>query len=71
MSVGLRTLIVDSDEDSRRVMRFQVERAGIAVDLEQPHGLVAQHMIQEMAPELVFAAVDQPIQRAMQTIEFA
>lgn len=71
MSVGLRTLIVDSDEDSRRGMRFQVERAGIAVDLEQPHGLVAQHMIQEMAPELVFAAVDQPIQRAMQTIEFA
>ena len=71
MSVGLRTLIVDSDEESRRLMRFQVERAGIAVDLEQPHGLVAQHMIQEMAPELVFAAVDQPIQRAMQTIEFA
>lgn len=71
VSVGLRTLIVDSDEASRRAMRGAVERAGITVDREMPHGLVAQHSIQEALPDLVFAAVDQPVHRSLQTIEFA
>jgi pilus assembly protein CpaE len=67
----LRTLIVDSDEMSREVLRSKVQRAGLLVDLERPHGLVAQQTIQEMEPDLLFVAIEQPLQRALQTVDFA
>lgn len=70
-TAGLRTLIVDSDEISREVFRSKVQRAGLVVDLERPHGLAAQQTIQEMEPDLLFIAVEQPLQRALQTVDFA
>ncbi|MCC7089115.1 MAG: AAA family ATPase [Dehalococcoidia bacterium] len=70
-TAGLRTLIVDSDEISREVLRSKVQRAGLVVDLERPHGLAAQQTIQEMEPDLLFIAVEQPLQRALQTVDFA
>ncbi len=68
---GLRTLIVDSDEISREVLRSKVQRAGLEIDRERPHGLIAQQTIQEMQPDLLFVAIAQPLQRALQTIDFA
>lgn len=68
---GLRTLIVDSDEISREILRAKVQRAGLAIDRERPHGLVAQQTIQEMQPDLLFVAIEQPLQRAFQTVDFA
>lgn len=68
---GLRSLVVDSDELRRDVLRGKLARAGLAVERERPHGLVAQETIQEMAPDLLFVSVEQPIQRAFQTIVFA
>lgn len=70
-TAGLRTLIVDSDEISREVLRSKVQRAGLTIDLERPHGLVAQQTIQEMEPDLLFVAIEQPLQRALQTVDFA
>jgi pilus assembly protein CpaE len=68
---GLRSLVVDSDELRREVLREKLERVGLTVDRERPHGLAAQETVQEMAPDLLFISVEQPIQRAFQTIDFA
>lgn len=68
---GLRSLVVDSDELRREVLRGKLERVGLVIDRERPHGLAAQETIQEMEPDLLFVSVEQPIQRAFQTIDFA
>lgn len=68
---GMRSLVVDSDELRREVLREKLARAGLTVDCERPHGLAAQETVQDMAPDLLFISVDQPIQRAFQTIDFA
>ncbi len=66
----LITLLVDSDELSRDLMRRRLEEAGLEVTLERPAGLAAQQTIAEIHPGAVFVAVEQPIQRALQVIEF-
>jgi len=67
----LTSMIVDSDELSREVMRTRIERAGTEVSFERAHGIAAQQTIAAEKPDLVFIAVEQPIQRAVQTIEYA
>jgi pilus assembly protein CpaE len=70
-TAGLRTLIVDSDDIRRGALRSKVQRSGLVVDLERPHGLAAQQTIQEMEPDLLFISIEQPLQRALQTVDFA
>ncbi len=67
----LTTLLVDSDEIGRELMRERIERAGLSVTLERPGGLAAQQTIAESHPDVIFVAVEQPIQRALQVIDFA
>jgi len=64
-------MLVDSDEQVRELMRIKLEQDGIEVIAERALGIAAQQAIQEMQPALVFVAIEQPIQRAMQVIEFA
>jgi pilus assembly protein CpaE len=70
MTPPLITLIVDSDDLAREMMRDRIEQAGLAVTLERPGGLAAQQTIAESHPDVVFVAVESPIQRALQVIEF-
>jgi len=64
-------MLIDSDEHVRELMRVKLEAAGIDVLAERPFGIAAQQAIQEMQPQLVVVAIEQPIQRAMQVIDFA
>lgn len=64
-------MIVDSDEDVRQLMRTKLETGGIEVIAERAHGIAAQQAIQDMHPELIFVAIEQPMQRAMQVVDFA
>lgn len=64
-------MIIDSDEQVRELMRAKVEHGGIEVIAERAHGIAAQQAIQELRPSLVFIAIEQPIQRAMQVVDFA
>ena len=64
-------MVIDSDEHVREQMRLKLTAAGIEVGTERPHGIAAQQAIQEELPELVFVAIEQPIQRAMQVVDFA
>lgn len=64
-------LLIDSDEQVRDLMRIKLEGAGIEVHAERAHGIAAQQAIQEMSPKLVIIAVERPIQRPMQVIDFA
>lgn len=64
-------MLIDSDDQVREHMRVRLESAGIAIHAERPYGIAAQQAIQEMLPQIVFVAVEQPIQRAMQVIDFA
>ena len=72
MSVSTPTaMLIDSDEQVRDVMRGRLAAAGIEILAERPQGIAAQEAIQAMQPQLIFVAIEQPIQRAMQTIDFA
>jgi pilus assembly protein CpaE len=64
-------MLIDSDEHVRDLMRVKLEASGIEVLAERAHGLVAQQAIQEMRPALLFVAIEQPIQRAMQVVDYA
>jgi Flp pilus assembly CpaE family ATPase len=64
-------MLIDSDEHVRQLMRAKIEAAGMVVDAERPLGIAAQQAIQEMLPGVLFVAIEQPIQRAMQVVEFA
>jgi pilus assembly protein CpaE len=64
-------MLIDSDEVVRTQMREKLLAAGIEVTIERPHGIAAQQAIQEREPQLVFVAIEQPIQRAMQVVDFA
>lgn len=64
-------MLIDSDEHVRELMRAKIEAAGIDVDIERAHGIAAQQAIHEFNPHLVFVAIEQPIQRAMQVVDFA
>ncbi len=64
-------MLIDSDEQVRDILRSKLSAAGISIDAERPHGIAAQQAIQEMQPELIFIAIEQPIQRAMQVVDFA
>jgi pilus assembly protein CpaE len=64
-------MLIDSDEQVRDLMRSKLEAAGIEVQIERAHGIAAQQAIRDMSPKLVVIAVEQPIQRAMQVIDFA
>jgi pilus assembly protein CpaE len=64
-------MLIDSDEQIRDLMRAKLELGGITIDAERAHGIAAQQAIQEMRPGLIFIAIEQPIQRAMQVVEFA
>ena len=64
-------MLIDSDDQVREWMRAKIEHGGIEVIAERPLGIAAQQAIREMQPTLVFIAIEQPIQRAMQVIEFA
>lgn len=70
-NAALKTMLIDSDELSREVLKTKVERAGLQVAIERPHGIVAQQTIVEQRPDVVFVAIEQPIQRAMQSVDFA
>ena len=67
----LKTMLIDSDELSREVLKTKVEKAGLPVAIERPHGIVAQQTIIEQRPDVVFVSIEQPIQRAMQSVDFA
>lgn len=71
MHPTITTLLVDSDEISRELMGERIELAGLTVTLERPGGLAAQQTIAESHPDVLFVAVEQPIQRALQVIDFA
>ena len=64
-------LLIDSNEQGRELMRAKLEHGGIEVLAERPLGIAAQQAIKDMQPDLVFVAIEQPIQRAMQVIDFA
>ncbi len=64
-------ILIDSDEHVRSLMKAKIEAAGLEIAAERAQGIAAQQAVQEMLPLFVFIAVEQPIQRAMQTIEFA
>lgn len=64
-------MLIDSDEHVRDLMRAKIESAGMSVDVERAHGIAAQQAIQERRPQLLFVAMEQPIQRAMQVVDFA
>lgn len=64
-------MLIDTDEHVREQMRLKLAAAGIEVDVERAHGIAAQQAIQERLPQLLFVAIEQPIQRAMQVVEFA
>jgi len=64
-------MLIDSDEEMREIMRAKIERAGISIDAERPHGIAAQEAIQDQLPSLVFVAIEQPLQRSMQVVDFA
>jgi len=64
-------MLIDSDEHVRELMRLKIEAAGMEVLAERPHGIAAQQAIQEMRPQILFVAIEQPIQRAMQVVDFA
>ncbi|MEJ5222047.1 MAG: AAA family ATPase [Tepidiforma sp.] len=70
MTPHLITLLVDSDEFSRETMRSRLEAAGLEVTLERPGGLAAQQTVAESHPDVVIVAVEPPIQRALQVIDF-
>jgi len=70
MTLTLTTLLVDSDEFARETMRQRLEAAGLEVTIERPGGLAAQETIAEFHPDVVVIAVEPPIQRALQVIEF-
>lgn len=63
-------MLIDSDERMRSLMRAKLVSAGIEVELERAHGIAAQQAIEQYRPSLVFVAVEPPVQRAMQVIEF-
>ena len=63
-------MLIDSNEEVRDLMRAKLESGGIEVLAERAHGIAAQQAIQDLAPELIFVAIEQPIQRAMQVVEF-
>lgn len=71
MSSTLKTMIVDSDELSREVMKSKIEKAGLPVAVERAHGIDAQQTILDAQPSVIFVSIEQPIQRAMQTVDFA
>mgnify|MGYP000439320977 FL=1 len=71
MTPHLVTLLVDSDELSRDLLRRRLEAAGLEVTLERPGGLAAQQTIAESHPDVIIVAVESPIQRALQVIDFA
>ncbi|MGB4861506.1 MAG: AAA family ATPase [Tepidiformaceae bacterium] len=64
-------MLIESDEHVRELMRAKIEAAGIPVGFERAHGIAAQQAIQEHRPQLLFVAIEQPIQRAMQVVDFA
>lgn len=64
-------MLIESDEHVRELMRAKIEAAGIRVSFERAHGIAAQQAIQEYRPQLLFIAIEQPIQRAMQVVDFA
>ncbi len=70
-SATLKTMLIDSDEVSREVLKTKVEKAGLQVAIERPHGILAQQTIQDQRPDIVFVSIEQPIQRAMQSVDFA
>ncbi|HMO53740.1 MAG TPA: AAA family ATPase, partial [Tepidiformaceae bacterium] len=67
----LKAMIIDSDELSRDVMKAKALKAGLRVEVERPHGIVAQQTIQEQRPDLLLVSIEQPIERAMQSVDFA
>lgn len=64
-------MLIDSDEQVREQMRAKLESGGMDVDIERAHGIAAQQAIQEYSPSVIFVAIEQPIQRAMQVVDFA
>jgi CheY-like chemotaxis protein len=64
-------MVIESDSHVRDLMRAKLAASGISVTAERPHGIAAQQAIQEMQPQLIFVAIEQPIQRAMQVVDFA
>ncbi|MEO8538944.1 MAG: AAA family ATPase [bacterium] len=64
-------MLIDSNEHVRGLMRAKLQAGGIETFAERAHGIAAQQAVKDMQPELLFVAIEQPIQRAMQVIEFA
>lgn len=64
-------MLIDSDETVRELMRAKVEASGMEVIAERGHGIAAQQAIHEMQPDVIFVAIEQPIQRAMQVVDYA
>src|SRR5688572_3866648 len=64
-------MLIDSDEHVREHVRAKLLAAGIEVGTERAYGIAAQQAIQELQPSLLFIAIEQPIQRAMQVVDFA
>jgi len=64
-------MLIDSDERVRETMRAKLETGDIEVIAERAHGIAAQQAIQDFRPALIFIAIEQPIQRAMQVVDFA
>ena len=64
-------MLIDSEENVRELMRAKVESSGMEVLAERPHGIAAQQAIQEMRTDVIFIAIEQTIQRAMQVVDFA
>lgn len=71
MTPHLVTLLVDSDELAREMLRRRLQQAGLEVTLERPGGLAAQQTIAESHPDVIIVAVEPPMQRALQVIDFA
>ncbi len=68
MSRTPRIMIVDEDEPYRQELEAMVTPSRIAVVAESGHGIQALSLAEETRPDLVLAAVGEPVSRGVQTI---
>lgn len=69
MARSIQLLLVDESEKGRNALRRQLALAGYAVVGEASFGQEALSLAQELQPDLVLVSVEEPLIRALKTIE--
>ncbi|MDZ7727896.1 MAG: AAA family ATPase [Dehalococcoidia bacterium] len=63
-------MVIDDDPDTRRFLREMLIEEGHPVSYDGGHGLAGSHAAREFEPDIVFAAIEDPVPRAMLTVDF-